>query len=238
MMLRPLAKVLLLTLLVVGGSVGIVFYRDNYSADRHVAELEQEKLQLQQIVQRLTDERRVAQLLVTDQKTVNGSQQTSLLLVEYARDGSLLMPKSFTIKGNVVHIDAMVIKFDRPLVEQNDPLRGHSIALFHRLFGDEQTPEQAFPIDQPDTIPDYYRTADPRVSTFEQNLWNDFWRLTDDPAYRQSKGVRIANGQGIWLPVAPDKVYTISIESDGGLNYASEPLKGASLDAMRRRNGI
>src|SRR5689334_13978992 len=99
-MVRTLAKIVFLAILVVAGSVGIVYYRDHFSADRKIAALEQEKRQLQQVVQRLTDERRVADVLVTDQKTVDGVQQTTLLLVEYARDGSTLPPKSFTIEGN------------------------------------------------------------------------------------------------------------------------------------------
>jgi hypothetical protein len=174
---------------------------------------------------------------VTDQKTdAAGVQHTTLLFVEYARDGSALPPKSFTIEGKEAHIDALVVKFDHGFVEQNDALRGHSIALFTKLYGDRQSPEQAFMIDQPGKIPDFYRGADPQVSSFEQELWQNFWRLADDEAYRQSKGVRIANGQGVWGPFEADKLYTITIESNGGLNISNEPLKGIYREALKRRN--
>lgn len=237
-MVRSLAKVLFLAALVVAGSYGIVAYRDHFSASHQIDQLQQDKRQLQQIVQRLGSERRVAEVLVTDQKEVNGVQQTTLLFVEYARDGSSLPPKSFTIVGNVAHIDAMVIKFDHDLVQQDDPLRGHSIALFTKLYGDHQSPDHAFLIDQPGQVPDYYRGSDPRVSPFEQDLWNNFWKLADDPAYRQAKGVRVADGQAVWGPFSPDRLYTITIEADGGLNKTSEPIKGIYRDALQRHGGV
>ncbi len=63
----------------------------------------------------------------------------------------------------------MVVKFDGKYVAGRDPLRGQSIALFTRLFGDKQTPEQAHRIDDPAQIPTIYRGVDPRVSDFEED---------------------------------------------------------------------
>lgn len=233
-MMRGIAKILALGLLLVGGTAGVVLYHGYFSTDRQVRKLEEEKRQLQQIVQRLTDERRVAEVLVTDQKTVDGVLQTTLLFVEYSRDGSsTLPPKRFTIRGNIAHIDALVVKFDNDLVAKNDPLRGHSIALFTRIYGEYDQPGQAATIDTPGKVPDFYRGTDPAVSEFEQELWQNFWKLAEDEAYRQSKGVRVANGQGVWGPFNPDRLYTLTIESNGGVNITSEPLKGIYREALK-----
>ena len=106
-MVRSIAKVLFLAVLVAAGSVGIVYYRDHFSSDRKIEQLEQDTRQLQQIVKRLSDERRVAKVLVTDQRTVNGIQQDDVAFEEYSRDGSKLPPKLFTIEGEWrAHIDA------------------------------------------------------------------------------------------------------------------------------------
>ena len=139
---------------------------------------------------------------------------------------------NFTIQGNTAHIDAMVIKFDHDYVAANDALKGHSIALFTKIYGDDQSPAEAAMIDTPGKIPDIYRGADPVVSEFELNLWNDFWKLYEDENYRKSKGVRALGGHGLWGPFQPDKLYTITLESDGGLNMTSEPLKGIYRAAM------
>ena len=213
----------------------VLFYSRSTAVDRHVAKLEQEKSQLQQIIHRLGTERRVAELLVTEQKQVDGVQQTTVLLSEDARDGTALPPQSFTVDGDVIHLDAMVIKFDRSAVGQGDPLRGCSIALFHRLYGDRQTPDHAFLIDSPNTVPEFYR-GDQQVDQFEQNLWQNFWKLAENPAYRASQGVRVANGQGVWFRALPETLYTISIEQDGGLNYSLSPLPAIFRGALQQRD--
>jgi hypothetical protein len=237
-MVRSLAKVVFLAILVVGGAFGIDFYRRHFSAEQQIEELQQQKRQLQQVVQRLSDERRVADVLVIDQKELNGVEQTTLLFKEYDRNGgSSLPPKLFTIEGHQAHIDAMVIKFEHGFVEQNDALRGHSIALFTKLYGDGQSPDKAFMIDTPGKVPDFYRGTDPRIEPFEKELWGSFWRLYDDPEYRHEKGVRVAEGQGVWGPFEADKLYTITVESNGGLNITNEPLKGIYREALKRRPG-
>ena len=237
-MLRTTAKLLGLFVLVIAGSSGIIAYHNHFAAERKVEQLQEEKKQLQQIVKRLGEEKRVAEVLVTEQATVDGELHTTLILVEYAKDGSPLPPKSFSFVGKMAHIDAMVIKFDRGFVEENDALRGHSIALFTKIYGDKQSPAEASHIDEPGTIPTVYRGADPRVSKFETELWQNFWKLAEDPAFRQQHGVRVANGQGLWGPFESDKIYTITIESDGGLNMTNEPLKGIYREALKRKSTL
>ena len=239
-----LAKFTLLAGVVIGGSAGVYSYQHHQSTAFRIEMLEQErekleiqKQQLQTVVQRLSDEKRVAEILVRDQKKLDGRLTTTLLFVEYAKDGSALPSKTFTIDGNTAHIDAMVIKFDRDFIAKNDPLRGHSIALFHRLFGDTQTPDDGFPIDAPGKIPDIYRgtgESTAKLAAFELDLWQNFWRLAEDKEYRAAKGIRVANGQGIWGPFSPDKLYTLTLDADGGLNLTSEPLKGIYREAMKQ----
>ncbi|MDQ3440975.1 MAG: hypothetical protein M3478_11575 [Planctomycetota bacterium] len=237
-MLRTTAKLLGLFILVIAGSSGIIAYHNHFAAERKVEQLQEEKKQLQQIVKRLSEEKRVAEVLVTEQATVDGELRTTLIFVEYAKDGSPLPPKSFSFVGKMAHIDAMVIKFDRGFVEENDALRGHSVALFTKIYGDKQSPSEASHIDEPGTIPSVYHGADPRVTKFETDLWQNFWKLAEDPAYRLQHGVRIANGQGLWGPFEADKIYTITIESDGGLNMTSEPLKGIYREALKRKSTL
>jgi len=219
---------------VVVGSTAIWYYQDHYSTKHDLEQAQEKNRVLTRMVQRLSDEKRVAQVLVTGTRTVNGVLHTTLLFVEDDKNGDPLPAKSFEIEGTQAHFDALVIKFDREFITKGDPLRGHSIALFTRVYGDKQTPANAFPIDEPGKIPAIYRGADPRVSEFELDLWKSFWRLADDKQFAEEHGVRIANGQGVWGPFEPDKLYTITLESDGGLNITSEPLKGIYREALKR----
>ena len=84
-------------------------------------------------------------------------------------------------------------------------------------------------------LPQPYRASDGTVGPFELQLWQNFWRLADDPGYRASMGVRIAQGEGLWRPFELGKLYTITLEAAGGLNIASEPLKPIYLEALREK---
>ena len=172
--------------------------------------------------------------MVTSQHTdAAGIVHTTLLFVEYGRDGSPLPGLTFTVLGDTVHIDALVIKFDGKFVEENDSLRGHSIALFKSIYGDHEAPANAQPIDTPGHIPAVYRESDRTVSRFEQSLWSDFWKLADDPAYRAKMGVRVAEGEGVWGPFHPNRLYTLTLETAGGLNLTSEPLRGIYRELLQ-----
>src|SRR4051812_45234306 len=171
-MLRALSKILGLCVVLLAGTVGVWVYQERFATNVQIAKLEKEKEALKQVVQRLSDERRVAELLVTEQKLdSSGELRTTLLFVEYTRNNESLPPKLFTIVGKWAHIDATVIKFDRHFVSDGDELRGHSIALFTRLYGDQQAPRDAPNIDQPGTVPEVFRDANPKLVDFEQDLW-------------------------------------------------------------------
>jgi len=237
-MLKGLGRIISLCFLITIGSVGLYIYRDHFSAQHTIDKLTEQKRVLETVVERLTTENRVAEVMVTDQKPVNGVIETTLLFVEYAKDGRTLPPKVLTVKGKTAHVDAMVIKFDRDFVKENDPLRGKSIALFYRVFGDQETPAEGPKIDTPGRIPEIYQGADPRVTEYEKTLWKDFWKLAEDEEYRKQYGVRVAQGEGPWGPFAMDRLYTLSIDSDGGLNIRSEPLKGIYKEALQRKAAL
>ena len=61
--------------------------------------------------------------------------------------------------------------------------------------------------------------------------------MTKDAALREKNGVRVSNGEGLWWNCEPDQLYTITIESDGGLNVTSEPVKGIYREALHRSAG-
>lgn len=230
---KNLAKGVWLSALIVGGAVGIYVYERQYSAARQIAKLEAQKKELEEIVTRLTSERRVAEMLVTTQQAVNNVPQSEVLFVEYDRSGQPLPAKTFTVRGKMVHVDAMVIKFEHGFVKTDDPLKGKSLALFTKIYGDNQAPADAPSVDEPGQVPQVYRNADNRVTEFERSLWQDFWRLADDASYRQEKGVRVAQGEGPWAPLQPNRLYTLSLEAAGGLNLTSEPLKGIYREALK-----
>lgn len=246
-MLRKIQQTLLLLLLLVGSGGGLFLYKQHNSleqklqreADEAHRQLDEEKKHteaLKQVVSRLETEQRVADIMVTDQPQSAGTPQTTLLFVEYGKDGQALPPKTFTIDGKRGHIDALVVKFDGKFVEQNDPLKGHSVALFTRLYSDQTDPAHGYQIDDPGHIPAVYRGAAQEVSSFEQGLWQNFWRLAEDPNYRKEMGVRIAQGEGVWTDFEKGWIYRVTLESNGGLNIVNSRIPGIYEQAMHARH--
>jgi hypothetical protein len=237
-MLRTFGRSLILFVLAASAGGGAYWMHARHSTEntlRRELDTQRERAeQLRVVVGRLGAERRVADVMVTEQSESAGIVHTGLLFVEYAKDGSPLPGKHFTIEGKLAHIDAMVIKFDGKFVQDADPLRGRSIALFTRIYGETQNPANGFPIDEPGKIPDIYRGADKSVSRFEQDLWTNFWKLADDPAYRDSMGVRIAQGEAVWRSFEPGWLYTLTLESNGGLNISPERIKGIYREALKQ----
>ena len=229
---NKLAWILIAAIILAGASYWMYRYTES---ERRVRQLELEKQQLQQMVERVTSQRRVAEILLTGRRMSDGVPQLDLLFVEYSKDGEVAVSvRQFTVQGREVHIDAKVISFDRGFLYENDPLRGSSIALFTRIFGDKTAPERGEAIDPQGAAPEVYRGADPRAAEFEQRLWSDFWRLLEDEKYAKQHGVRIAQGEGKWWPPQEGKLYTLSIAADGGLELKSEAVKAIYLEAIKR----
>ncbi len=236
-MLRKLQNIFGLLVALGALSAGLFLYREHYAADRRVAKLEDEKRALDSIITHLTGERRVADLIVTDRHVgSDGVPVTSLLFVENGRNGEDLPPKKFTVRGQFIHVDAMVIKFATEDVKANDLLRGRSLVLFTRIFGDRQAPADAEPIDAPGEVPAVYRDSDPLVAQAELKLWTDFWHLAADPAYAAQQHVRVANGQGVWGMFDENRLYTLTLENNGGLNLTSAPIKEIYREMLKQKS--
>lgn len=235
-MYRAIVRTILFALLaVVAAGIGW-FYLHTTADTRKIAELEEKTQQLRAVVDRLTTDKRVADLFVLDQQTNAGHSKTDVLFVEYNRKGEAMPARLFTIEGEAAHVEAMVIEFNRDLVVANDPLKGHSIALFTRIFGDDQAPSTGPRIDVPGSVPLFYRDVDSHVVEFEQKLWQQFWQFESDKTLREASGVRVATGKGVWGPLEKGYRYTITLEPTGNLSRTAEPIDGVYdkyITAMR-----
>ena len=215
-----LAWLLLCT--VVGGASGgyFGFYLPYYSRQRE----QQRKIEtLQRVVARLQMERRRAEVALVG-RTLDphtGSPVLTLRFVEYNRAGEPLPARYFRAIGDEVHFDALVIKFKDEYVAAGDALRGHSICLFRRIYGEKQAPETGEPIDDSGFagtgIPDVYRVDD-SPNRYEVELWRNFWHYANNPQAAERLGARVLQGEVVYTRLQADRVYTLSLEVDGGLN--------------------
>ena len=237
-MLKALSKIASLSVLTLIGIVGLLFYRHQTAGESKIAELAAANVELKDVIGRLEAEERVAEFIVAEQsRDAGGVLVTTLFMVEYGRDGKAMPARSFAVRGERVHVDGLVIKFDAKDIQKKDPLRGHALLILEKIYGDAEPAATAATIDAPDEAPDLYRDTNPKTGTAERSLWKQFWQLNDDAELREKYGVRVAHGTGVFVRPTPGRKYTLTLQADGNTTIHTQPLPEIFGELVKRRPG-
>ena len=173
---------------------------------------------LKAMVARLEKASRVARVQVLkQQKDLQTERIETRLLFQHLDDkGQVSHQKEMTLEGEVVYFDALVIQFDPELVALGDALRGKSIYLFRRAFGEHQNPSDGQKLTPPGRVPKVYQVGK-EVDPYEAHLWQRFWQLAEDPAEARKERVRVAQIEAVATKLKYGKVYELEIQHAGGL---------------------
>ncbi len=166
---------------------------------------------------------RVARIEVLDQKPSAENPQvleTTILFQDLDDNGEPIDGgQEMVLLGKKVYLESMVIKFEDGYVEGGDLLRGSSVCLFTRMFGDSQAPNEGETIDAKGVHPHPYASAgDGEEDTYYAELWTRFWDYANDPQLAESKGVRAMHGEAPFIETRPGKVYLVELRASGGLS--------------------
>lgn len=167
----------------------------------------------------ITVDRRMARLTVVDQRhdSSSGIVRTWLEFVELDDAGQPIdVPRQFELQGDVVFVDAWVVKFDDPYVRQADLHRGTSLVLFRRLFGEYQKPLAGFVLDEVGSRPGAYGTGE--VPELEKQIWAQFWSIANDPDEAAKLGIRAAHGEAPSIRLEPGMSYLLQLRASDGLS--------------------
>jgi hypothetical protein len=186
-------------------------------------------------VKLLKVDHRVGRITVLSQhgSAAAGDLTTTFDFVEVNDQGQPLeAPRVFTIRGDIVYIDAWVAKFDDKYVEQGDPLRGTAICLFRRVFGESQAPNNGAALDPVGTEPTVYRHGG-KPSALEQQIWSRFWDYANDPKLAKEVGARAFQGEAPSMKLMVGKQYRVLLRASGGLTIIpQEPSPEAGKPAL------
>ena len=168
---------------------------------------------------------RLARIEVLDQGPAPDdpdSIETRLRFVELDADGEPMgAGREMTVRGKTVYVETLVVKFGDQYVEQGDALRGTSICLFKRVFGEEQKPSEGQPIDAAGLQPLAY-TDDEGPSPLHRELWDRFWDYANDPELAEQLGVRAIHGEAPFIETRSGKTYRLELRASGGLTIQAE----------------
>jgi uncharacterized coiled-coil protein SlyX len=167
---------------------------------------------------------RVARLSVIDQAADSESGQlVSLVEFQELNDEGMPIgsPKQFRIPGDLIYVDAWVVKFDDKYVEEAEIDRNSSLVLFRRIFGEHQKPLEGFSLDEAGERPTVYGRGD-KMSELEKKIWGDFWNVASDEKKQAELGIRAAHGEAPSVKVQKGKSYRLEIRSSAGLTITNE----------------
>jgi hypothetical protein len=196
--------------------------REREALEKKLEEERERNRALQRILDRMTEERVFADVVVLDQtKDADGDVVTTIRLHLRPRPGETTTPLvrgPFTIEGERMYFEALTLRFDDRYVREGDPRRGRALLLLTRVFGERQSPEQGFPIEDLSAgVPAYYRIDDPALARFERELWGKFWRFATHREEAKAEGVDVAYGQAPFTLADPRVLYEIHADNRGHL---------------------
>ncbi len=184
-----------------------------------------ENRRLEKIIQRLTADSRIAQVVVTnsEKNQEKGKTYTTIKFLEYDTKLKPLAPKYFTFSGNIIQFQSMVIRFDDFYIKRGHPLKGKSAYLFMKAFslGDERA--EIFEINKINEVPSGYR-IEGLENTFQEKLWQRFWDYALNPDEAARANIKNAQIEAPGTKFIPGIIYTIKIEHGGGLRIDSQPI--------------
>lgn len=167
---------------------------------------------------------RVARLSVIDQgkDEATGKTFTKVEFVELNDEGQPIdTPREFRIPGDTVYVDAWVVKFLDKYVEAADLERGTSLIMFKRLFGNDQKPDDGYPLDEVGAAPKAYLRGG-QMSEFEKAIFGDFWSIANDKAKAEEKGIDAIYGDAGYIKVQKGKNYIVRLRASGGPSIVPE----------------
>ncbi len=167
---------------------------------------------------------RVGWLTVLDQETDPDTQQlyTTGQFVEVNDKGELLgEPRMFRIQGDIVYIDAWVVKFEDKYVEHAAIDRSTSLVLFRRVFSKKLAPDDGVLLEAVGRRPDAYDSGK-KMSDLEKQIWDDFWAIANDEKKAAELGIKANHGEAISIQVKKGKSYRLQLRASDGLSIVPD----------------
>lgn len=199
--------------LVAAAYVGRGFYRGTMT----IHELLGENKELKQAISTLTTEDQIGYAKVISQRTEQGKLLTTLRFVETSRDDKTkkILQKEYTIEGDVIHFDALIIKFEDQMVMDG---KARALYLWRRVYGEKMAPQEGFPIEVPGAEPKRYADL-LKVLPIEQQalFWSEIWDLANNPEQLGQHGIRAIYGNVIYSQLREGLIYVFKIGPTGHL---------------------
>ncbi len=176
-----------------------------------------ENIKLKQALTNLTEESRIGYAKVLSQQTDEKGKvlSTTLKFVETSRDNELnrILEKEFTVEGDIVHFDALIVKFGNKMVMDG---KKRSLYLWRRVYGDQMRPLDGFPIEEPGAESQRYRDLLKELPIKQRELfWSSIWELANNPKFLEQYEIEAVYGNVTYTKLKKGLIYIFRITASG-----------------------
>ncbi len=188
-----------------------------------IHELLNENKQLKQAIGNLTDEDQIGYAKVISQRDEDGRLLTTIRFVETARDDKTkrILQKEYTIEGDVVHFDALIVTFGDKMVMDG---RARALYLWRRIYGEKTAPQDGYAIEEPGTEPKRYGGLLQALPIQQQQLfWTEIWDLANNLDKLKEHGIKAIYGNAVYRKLQEGLIYVFKIKPTGELSIEVVP---------------
>src|SRR4030043_305022 len=188
-----------------------------------IRELLNENKQLKQAITNLTLEEQIGYAKVISHENRDGKLFTNIKFVETARDDKLkkVLEKNYTVEGDIVHFDALVVKFGDKMVMDG---KEKALYLWRRVYGENTSPENGLTIEEPGKEPQRYKDLLELLPAKERNLfWTNIWELANNSDRLKEYDIKAVYGNVVYSKLRKGLIYVFKISPTGQLYPETVP---------------
>ena len=188
-----------------------------YKGGSAIHDLLGENKKLKRSLTNLTDAGKIGYAKVVSQITNDQGNvvATTLKFVETARDDELkiVLEKYYTIEGDIVHFDALIVKFGDKMVMEG---KKKSLYLWRRIYGENMPPSSGFAIEEAGKEPKRYRALLDELGVKKNKLfWESIWDLANDPQKLKKYDIEAVFGNVTYAKLREGLLYVFRINPTG-----------------------
>jgi hypothetical protein len=201
-----------LTALVTAGILGVSFYHSTAS----IHELLTENHELNKAVKNLTREEQIGYAVLQSQSRNELGELQSVVRFVQTEPGNakaIVSEQQFTVLGDIVHFDALIVKFTDEYVKDGTE---RALYLWRRIYGEHTQPSKGQAIEIPDTAPERYYAITKSLKLKNRDIfWEAIWDLANDQNRLSQYGVKAVFGNTLYTRLQAGKVYLFKIGPTG-----------------------
>ena len=212
----------LISVVVVFGGIAYLS-RGPYEAVVTIHELLTENKDLKQAITNLTDESQIGYAKIIKQEKADGRLLTTIKFVETARDDKAkkILEKEYTIEGDIIHFDALIIKFGDKMVTDG---KARALYLWRRVYGEKMAPGEGFMIEEPGAEPQRYKDLLAALPIeHRQMFWSNIWDLANDKDKLADYDIDAIYGSAVYSKLKPGLIYVFKLTSAGNFYPETVP---------------